>query len=87
MYATAKNHEIIHADTRYCTHPGCSFITLKEQCNNQRPRCDIAWLHVTNHLYHGFRVKMLKNLKHTIMKGTMNSNLDLYCQHMKYLMR
>jgi len=28
---------------------GCSFITLRQECNNQRPRCDIAWLHVTNH--------------------------------------
>ena len=26
---------------------GCSFITLRQQCNNQRPRCDNAWLHVT----------------------------------------
>jgi len=33
---------------------GCSFITLRELCNNQWPRCDIAWLHVTKHLYHGF---------------------------------
>ena len=22
--------------------------------NNNQPRCEIAWLHVTNHLYHGF---------------------------------
>jgi len=28
------------------------FITLREPCNNQQPRCDIAWLHVANHLYH-----------------------------------
>ena len=33
---------------------GCNFITLRELCNNQQLRCDIAWLHVTNHLYHGF---------------------------------
>jgi hypothetical protein len=26
---------------------GCSFITVSESCNNQRPRCDIARLHVT----------------------------------------
>ena len=51
----AKNYDIIHADTRYCTlNLGCSCITLREPCNNQRPRCDITWLHVTNHLYHGF---------------------------------
>ena len=57
MKATAKNYEIIHADTRYCTlNLSCSFITIREPCNNQRPRCDIARLHVTNHLYHGFRV-------------------------------
>ena len=31
---------------------GCSFITFRELSNNQRPRCDIAWVHVTNHLYH-----------------------------------
>ena len=33
---------------------GCCFIILREPCNNQRVRCDIAWFHVTNHLYHGF---------------------------------
>ena len=32
----------------------CSFITLREPCNNQRPICDIVWIHVTNHLYHDF---------------------------------
>jgi hypothetical protein len=32
---------------------GCSFITPSEPCNNKRPRCDIAWPHITNHLYHG----------------------------------
>ena len=32
---------------------GCSFITPREPCNNKRPRCDIAWPHITNHLYHG----------------------------------
>ena len=32
----------------------CCCITLREPCNNQRPRCDIVWLHVTNHLFHGF---------------------------------
>ena len=26
---------------------GCSFITVSESCNNQRPRCDIVRLHVT----------------------------------------
>jgi len=25
-----------------------------EPCNNQRPRCDIACLHVTNHYNNGF---------------------------------
>jgi len=33
---------------------GCSFITLREPCNTQRPRCDIAWFQVTNNLYHTF---------------------------------
>jgi len=46
----AKNYEIIHADKRLHTfNLGCSLITLREPCNNQRPRCDIAWVQVTNH--------------------------------------
>ena len=28
------------------------YISERKPCNNQRPRCDIEWLHVTNHLYH-----------------------------------
>jgi hypothetical protein len=39
---------------------GGSFITLGEQSNNQQPRCDITWLHVTNHLY--LRVRLLNSL-------------------------
>ena len=42
-------YEILHT-----LNLGCTFITLREPCNNQRLRCDIAWLHVTNHIYHGF---------------------------------
>ena len=33
---------------------GYSCITLREPCNNQRPGLDIAWLRITNHLYHVF---------------------------------
>jgi hypothetical protein len=29
--------------------------SLSFQKFKQRPICDIAWLHATNHLYHGFR--------------------------------
>ena len=36
------------------THLDGSFITLREPYNNQRPRCDIAWLHVTNQLYRAY---------------------------------
>jgi len=55
-----KNYELIHADTILHTlNPGCSFNTLRKPCNNQRSRCHIAWLHVTNHLYHVW-VKMVK---------------------------
>ena len=38
----------------------CSFITLRVPCNNQRPRCDIAWRHATNYLYHGFPGKTVQ---------------------------
>ena len=41
-------HTILHT-----LNLGCSFRTLRDPCNNQRPRCDIAWLHVINHSYHG----------------------------------
>ena len=40
---------------------GCSFITLREPCINQRPICDIGWLHVTNHFTTIFLVKWLSN--------------------------
>ena len=49
MEATANNYEIIHT-----LNQGCSCITLRGRCNNQQHRCDIAWFHATNHLYHGF---------------------------------
>ena len=38
----------------YTLNLGCSFITFREPCNNQRLKYDIPWLLVTNHLYHGF---------------------------------
>ena len=38
---------IPHADEiLYTLNLSCSFITLREPCNNQRPSCDIACLHV-----------------------------------------
>ena len=33
---------------------GFSFITLRERCFNQQPKCDIELLHVTNNLHHRF---------------------------------
>jgi len=44
-----RRYEILHT-----LNLGCSFITLRELYNYQRPRHDFAWLHVTNYLYHGF---------------------------------
>lgn len=29
---------------------GCSFNTLKEPCNDQRPKCDSTWFHDANDL-------------------------------------
>ena len=29
----------------------CNSITLREPCNNPLPRSDIAWLHVTIHVF------------------------------------
>ena len=45
----ARRYEILHTFIL-----GCSFITLEEPCNNQRPKCNITWLHATNHLYYYF---------------------------------
>jgi hypothetical protein len=48
------NYEIIRADTRYSTlYIWAVVLLLDEPCSSQRP-CDIAWLRVINHLYHGF---------------------------------
>ena len=57
LWNNTCRYEILHT-----LNLGSCFITLREPCNNQRPRCDIAWLNVTNHLYHGFRVKRLNNI-------------------------
>ena len=46
LRTNTRRYEIV-----YTLNLGFSFITLRVQCNNQQPRCDIAWLHVTNHLY------------------------------------
>ena len=59
IYQNVSNsQELLNNTCRYeISHTlnlGCSFITLRESCNNQRPRCDIAWLLVTNQLYDGF---------------------------------
>ena len=53
---------------KYCTLSiwAVVFITFREQSNNQRLRCDIAWLHVTSHLYHGFPSLMVQKLNHGI---------------------
>ena len=57
MYATAKNYEILHT-----LNLDCSYITLREPCNNQRPRCDIAWLKMLRIIYTMvFRVKTLNS--------------------------
>ena len=50
-----RRYEILHT-----LNLGGSFITLREQGNNQQPRCDITWLHVTNHLY--LHVRLLNSL-------------------------
>jgi hypothetical protein len=60
----SKEKKCIHDTTKFIANPiakgdksfihvprDCSFITLRGPCNNHLPRCDIAWLHVTNHLY------------------------------------
>jgi len=51
-----KNYEIIHQKYGifHALNLGFGSIILRQPCNSQRPRCDIAWLYVTNHLYHGF---------------------------------
>jgi hypothetical protein len=56
------------------------FITLRQPCNNQRHRCDIAWLHVTNHLYHGFPstylavcIYLYESTKKRILMAEMNN--------------
>ena len=72
MWTTAKNFDIIHVQcTCTCRYEilhtlnlGCSFITLREPCNKQRPRYDIAWLHVNLQIIYStvFQVKRLNNL-------------------------
>jgi hypothetical protein len=46
LFGQVESKNLLHT-----LNMGCSFNTLREPCNNQRPRCDIVWLHVINHLY------------------------------------
>jgi hypothetical protein len=50
------------------------FITLREPCNNQRPRFDIAWLRVTNHLYHGFPTLTFKAKRNETERNEIKRN-------------
>jgi len=49
LWNNTRRYEILHT-----LNLGCSFINLRDPCNNQRPRCDNAWLRVTNNLCHGW---------------------------------
>ena len=55
MKAKAMNYCIIRADMKCCTLSiWAVFLLLLGAYNHQRPRCDSAWLHATNHLIHVF---------------------------------
>ena len=54
------------------------FITLREPCNNQRPRCDITWPHVTNHLYHGFPSYTVKQSNASFNSENPGINITYY---------
>jgi hypothetical protein len=60
---------------------GCSFIILEEPCNNQRPKCDITWLHATTHLHNYFPSSMVKQYYGSrLIVEQVNSVYDLiYC--------
>jgi len=47
---------------------GYSFITHREPCNSQPPRCDIAWFHVTNHLFSGIPEKRGINITYCLQE-------------------
>ena len=42
---TMKKYTQIKYEILYTLNLGCSFTTLREPCNNQRSRCDIAFLY------------------------------------------
>ena len=62
---------------------GCSFITLREPCNNQRPACDIAWLHVTGHLYHCFLSYIVKQSHASIVQQFNSENRGINITYQK----
>ena len=58
LWNNESRYEILHVHLK----SGMLFYYSQwEPCNNQRPRCDIAWLHATNHLYHGSGVTRFNN--------------------------
>ena len=55
---------------------GCSFITIREPCNNQRLRCDIEWLHVANHLYHVHVMLMCYSMRTDNVESNLLGNTE-----------
>ena len=75
MSATSQNYEIIHADIRDCTlNLGCIFITLRESCYTQLPRCDTV--------LHGF---MLQIIYSTVFRVKRVNNLTVKQSHASHL--
>ena len=57
LWNNTRRNEISHTSDL-----GCCFITLSEMCNNQLPRCDIAWLHVTSDFLQRLCVRLFDRL-------------------------
>jgi hypothetical protein len=64
-------YEILHT-----LNLGCSFITIREPCNNQRLRCDIEWLHVANHLYHVHVMLMCYSMRTDNVESNLLGNTE-----------
>jgi hypothetical protein len=61
-YSRKQRLNLIEITKFYCIKLNNYQITLREPCNNQRPRCDIAWLKMLRIIYTMvFRVKTLNS--------------------------
>jgi hypothetical protein len=80
LWNNTRRYEILHT-----SNLGCSFNSLRESCNNQRPRCMILHGFMLQIIYTTvFRVKLLNNLMLHVQPFSLE-NRGINVTHLRYI--